>query len=171
VSGLYDIVLGDGNQKVRGRVLLGVLGLDLGIPRFRDAWVERSPDGPLIVFYTRTGGDNRTCYCKEHGREHPHPECYLAGNEAMAAHPLYLRDADDSFDPTYASWFFRAPPGREDELAVFAQDPVDMAQRWRDACARIERGEWRPAETAFADQLGARLRDAGVIPPAPEDGR
>ena len=165
---LYDLAVGDGHQRERGAVLLAVLGYPV-VARFRDAWVEKSPDGPVIVIYTRQGGGNRECYCDEYeDRAHVPEQCYAACNEALTEHPLYLRDADDSFDSTYATFYFRAPDDAEirDALASIAQDPVDTDARWQQAIDRIGRGELRPAETAMADQLGAMLADPS--PDAPK---
>jgi hypothetical protein len=157
--GLYDIAVGDGHQAERGAVLLSLLGSPQ-VARFRDAWVEKGDDGePVIAVYTRTGGGNRECFCEEYGRAHPDPDCYLAANEALAAHPLYLRDADDDFDSTYATFYFRSPPEIRDILAAAAGPHVDMSERWQQAIDRIGSGQLRPAETALADQLGAFLSD------------
>jgi len=155
---LYDIAVGDGHQHERGAVLLAVLGAP-HVARFRDAWVEKSADGPVVAIYTRQGGGNRECYCEDYGRAHPDPSCYAACNEELARHPLYIRDADDDFDSTYATFYFRAPddPEIRDALASIAQDPVDTDERWQAAIDRIRTGEMRPAETAMADQLGAFL--------------
>ena len=143
--GLYDVVLGDGHQGERGAVLLAMLG-NPGVGRFRDAWVEKGDDGePVIAVYTRIGGPNR--------------EDYAAVIDALAAHPQYIRDADDSFDATYATFWFRVPALARDALARVAVEPVDMSARWREAIARVQRGELRPAETAMMDQLAAALTD------------
>jgi hypothetical protein len=104
-------------------------------------------DGPEIHLYTRQGGPNR--------------EAFAACNEALQAHPLYLRDADDSFDATYCSFWFAAPPMAEmrEALAAIAVDPVDADARWQEAIARVARGEVRPAEVAMMDQVTAGLGD------------
>jgi hypothetical protein len=149
---MYKIAVGDGHEDERGAYFLAMLG-NPPAARFRDAWAEKHPGGELvIVIYTRTGGPNR--------------DGYAAANDALAAHPLYIRDADDTFDPTYASWFFRVPPGRATEVAGIAVDPVDTARRWQDAIDRVTRGEVRPAEIAFMDQLAATFTD-----PSPDSPR
>ena len=156
---LYDIAVGDGHQHQRGAVLLALLG-NPAVARFRDAWVEKGSDGqPVIAIYTRTGGGNRECYCGEYGRTHPDPDCYLAVNEELARHPLYIRDADDDFDSTYATFYFRSPDEVRDILTGAAGEPVNMSERWQAAIHRIGKGEMRPAETALADQLGAFLTE------------
>lgn len=159
--GLYDVVMGDGHQAERGALLLAVLDNPV-VARFRDAWVERGEDGPVIAVYTRQGGGNRECYCDEYGRSHALAsprECYAKCNETLAAHPLYISDADDDFDATYATFRFRVPGEMREALADLARDPVDMSERWQEAIDRVRSGELRPAETALADQLGAMLSD------------
>lgn len=156
---LYEIAVADGHQHGRGAVLLGILGNPVEA-RFRDAWVEKGGDGPVIAIYTRQGGGNRQCYCdSEPGRAHVPGQCYAACNEALAAHPLYLRDADDDFDATYATFYFRVPEECREALAEAAVEPVNMSERWQAAIERIGSGEVRPAEQAMMDQLAAMLGD------------
>lgn len=166
--GLYDVVMGDGKQGERGAVLLGVLANPV-VARFRDAWVEKGDDGePVIAIYTRQGGGNRECYCDTANcvpvpSQHVPANCYAACNEALAAHPAYLRDADDDFDGTYATFYFRVPEAAGPEvraaLASIAGDRVNMSERWQQAIERVGSGDLRPAETALADQLAAFLSD------------
>ena len=148
---LYDIALGDGNQGARGALLLAILG-NPEPGRFRDAWVEKGDDGePVISIYTRNGGGNRSDYAEV--------------ISALQAHPLYLRDADDELDSTYATFRFSAPPEARDVLLATAREPVNMDEKWKEAIDRFESGEMRPAEQAMADQLGAMLSD--LSPDAP----
>jgi hypothetical protein len=169
--GLYDVVMGDGHQRERGALLLQILGVPT-VARFRDAWVEKGDDGePVIAVYTRQGGGNRECYCDadpetpEFRAQHIPSDCYAACNEELARHPLYIRDADDDFDATYATFYFRVPEQFREVLAEGATEHVDMSDRWQAAIDRIGTGEMRPAETALADQLSAFLSD-----PDPGDG-
>lgn len=160
---LYDIAVGDGAQGARGAVFLGVLGAPC-VARFRDAWVEKSPDGLVIAVYTRQGGGNRECYCEGDEGKHVPESCYAACNEALQAHPLYLRDADDAFDSTYATFYFRVPDDFREMLGSAAVDPVDMSARWKAAIDRIGKGNLRPSEVAAMDQLGAALTGPGDGP-------
>jgi hypothetical protein len=147
---LYDIAVADGHQHERGQLLRSILG-GLDVPRFRDAWVEKDGLGlPVIVIYTRTGGPNR--------------RDYTSGNKLMAGHPCYLRDTDDKFDSTYATWYFRCPPEHRDRLMPMAGPHVDTDARWREAIARIEAGEISPAMVAFGDRLAAHLNDPDAGP-------
>jgi hypothetical protein len=166
---LYDLAMGDGRQADRGALFLTCLGNPV-VARYRDSWAEKGEDGePVIAIYTRQGGGNRECYCEELKREHVPGQCYAACNEALAAHPLYLRDADDDFDATYATFWFRCPaepPELRGVLAGIMTEPVSMSDRWQEAIDRIGSGEMRPAEVALGDQLGAFLSD-----PSPDGPR
>jgi hypothetical protein len=155
---MYEIAVADGRQEERRAVLLPVLGNPV-ILRFRDCWVERTAFGLVIAVYTRTGGPKRRCSCANDGTAHAPDSCWAACNQALAAHPLYLRDADDTLDDTYATFRFRVPEAHRERLDRIAVDPVDTSKRWLEAIDRVSRGEIRPAETAMADQLAAMLSD------------
>lgn len=163
---LYDIAVGDGHQHERGATLLQLLGWP-AVARFRDAWVEKGESGPVIAIYTRQGGGNRECCCRDmpevFAEQHVPSRCSAASNEELARHPLYVTDRDDEFDATYTTFYFRAPDEVRGMLAGVAGEPVNMDERWKAAIDRISAGELRPAETAMADQLGVLLSD-----PAPD---
>lgn len=74
--------------------------------RYRDAWLEHHGDVVLARVHTRNGGGNR--------------EAQAEAIEAMRAHPWYLNDEDDEFDPTYADFYFLVDLEAVGELA--AQD-------------------------------------------------
>jgi hypothetical protein len=118
MGGLYNLVMGDGHEMERGAMLLRILGID-NPGRFRDAWVETSDNGPVIAVYTRIGGGNREGYAE-----------FIERNQA---NPHYIRDADDDFDSTYATFYFRTPDEWVESLSQVAQDPVDMSARWKTA--------------------------------------
>lgn len=61
--------------------------------RFRDAWF--SDDGKEICVLTRTGGPNRDAHAEHHARV-----VLLRG---------YLRNEDDTFDKTYARFYYAVP--------------------------------------------------------------
>lgn len=143
---MYDLALGDGHQAARGQILLSFLaykeGQPLRVGRFRDAWIEQDPaDGLRIAVYTRNGGGNRDRSCAD---EVPHcGQCSGCVMEDLPQHPLYLRDADDSFDSTYATVYFRFPDTIPEDLrgalVEVAVEPVDMAQKWREAIEEVSR--------------------------------
>jgi hypothetical protein len=124
-GGFYNMLIPGGFE--RGEVLLPLLGgfetfSQLG--RFRDIWVEKDADGQLhFHLYTRNGGGNRPAYEEAINR--------------LRAHPLFERDADDSLDSTYASFWFRVPPQHCDLLREIATDPVDTGERWKAIIASV----------------------------------
>lgn len=139
MSGLYNLVMRDGGEVKRGTILLAMLD-NPPVARFRDAWVENHDGEPVIAVYTRQGGGNRECYCDEYdGPGHPDEQTSCGSNEALQAHPMYLRDEDDEFDCTYATFYFRCPPQYRDELRKpeIMQAPVDMSERWKSAIDAI----------------------------------
>ena len=97
-------------------LVLGVLELtSVDFGRFRDAYLTEDH----LVVYTRCGGGNR--------------EAYEEVFEAMRDHPLYHYDEDDSFDSTYASFYFRHPEKYHDTLveivnAIVTETPEE---KWK----------------------------------------
>lgn len=153
MRGLYNAVIADGREEMRGEVLLPILGLPY-VGRFRDVWVERGENGePIIAIYTRNGGDNREAQAK--------------AIEIMRANPHYVSDRDDTFDNTYAAFYFSAPKEHEEFLRKMMQDPIDTDQRWRDAIARLD--------TLGADELEAMtdriMRSVHIIDVTPDTKR
>lgn len=147
---MYDLVAGDGAQRDRGSILLAVLGNpDPG--RFRDAWVERDETSgdPIIAIYTRNGGGNRECWCDDGDTP---GSCTGCRGEAFAQHPLHLRNADDDFDCTYATYYFAVPDEHRQRLLDVAQDHVDTSARWLELIAGLESA----AISAATDKGGAR---------------
>lgn len=145
MSGLYNVVFGDRTEA--GLLVLATIGgftyLD-DVGRYRDAWVEKVDGGLRFAVYTRNGGGNRTCVMHEGatsdcGAAH----CYgCIQTHRLPAHPLYLHDADDAYDATYATTYFRLPPDLPDDvreaLLAAAVPPVDTAARWRTVLDALE---------------------------------
>lgn len=70
--------------------VLKAIGLkEEDIERFRGAGVQ---DGEIVI-HARTGGGNREDY----------------PNQILTSNPYYLRDYDDDFDCTYATYHFSIP--------------------------------------------------------------
>lgn len=83
----YNMLFG---QNPSTEQILSLLNLKKeDIERFRDCGI----DGDGIYIFTRTGGGNRESY----------------PNEILTSHPLYKYDFDDSFDNTYAYYYFESP--------------------------------------------------------------
>lgn len=102
--------------------------------RYRDCWLERNVDNPkeaLIAVYGRIGGYNRARY------QHVFEE--------VRTHPWWLRDADDTFDNTYATIYFKIPIYKLgmllDEYGIVIediQDHVNKSQEWKDKIDKIQ---------------------------------
>jgi len=168
-GGLYNLVMGDGDEGRRGILCAAMLKLDsLGeFGRFRDAWVERDGEDLRYAIYTRNGGGNR-------------PD-YQEVTDRLRAHELYLADFDDEFDSTYATYYFRipdAPPAHMVEangewiaewprvLEAFARgavDPVDMSEKWQEALDKMNTEGPTPEQAAAFAPIGEALK-AALIP-------
>lgn len=144
---LYNMVMGTNRTAPLVLALLDLTPGDCG--RFRDAWVEKNDAGQLrLAVYTRNGGGNR--------------EEYQGTFDALAEHPLWIRDEDDDFDCTYATIYFRAPEDALDRvkklaieqnvelpadwtLASVAQDAPNMAERWAAVIDAIGKAPTEPS--------------------------
>ena len=125
---MYGMVFG---QTAYGPALVGLLmrKQEFDVGRYRDAWVEQDGDALLIRVHTRNGGGNREDY----------------DDGSMAEHPWYVRDEDDSYDNTYADWWFRPAldeldPEDVEALVALAQPAVDMTARWEAAINALKEG-------------------------------
>jgi hypothetical protein len=110
MSGLYNVLFGQNDQTA---FLLGLLGLseeDFG--RFRDVYVTEDH----IVVHTRCGGGNRDDYG------------YVF--DEISSHPLYQYDEDDSYDCTYADFYFKYPEGYEEVLKELAEGTITPSEKW-----------------------------------------
>jgi hypothetical protein len=89
-------------------VLLKILGIDhKAIPRLRDCY----PSKGSIVIYTQTGGANREYYDNPNEEQPDGPS-----NKIMYQNEHYLRNEDDSFDSTYAYFYFGFPEEYREDL-------------------------------------------------------
>jgi len=88
--------------------------------RFRDCFVANGE----IAVYTRNGGGNRD-YQEE-------------AIELLQEHPNYLRDEDDDFDCTYATFYFSFPDKWRAELEALDSGDFDPSKRWLDMLAKLK---------------------------------
>ena len=88
---LYNMIFGMNPDSDKLLSFLGKTKEDFG--RFRNVYME---DGHIVV-YTRCGGGNRDDY----------EEVF----DEMSTHPWYSHNADDDYDCTYASIYFKIPEG------------------------------------------------------------
>ena len=101
---MYNALFGFDNN---AEVLLSFLHLtkeDFG--RFRDCYFSK--DGNAIIVYTRCGGGNR--------------EEYQEVFDKIQQHPNYIKDYDDDFDCTYASFEFSIPEQHVNDCARLFKD-------------------------------------------------
>lgn len=119
---LYNMLFGVEPTAVIALKMLGIGTAN--VPRFRDAfftWADEEQTVPCIVIHTRTGGGNRGFYDSEERCRAEYPEDFHGDtddpsgpwNADLRKLPGYQYDQDDSFDATYADFYFRVP---EDEL-------------------------------------------------------
>lgn len=108
---LYNLVHGENPMAV---ILLGLLGLKRDdVPRYRDCYWT----GEHIAVHTRTGGGNR--------------EGYKVGNSFLQELPTYVRDQDDYFDSTYATFYFAIPDKFAWVIPQLQAEDATPAQRWQ----------------------------------------
>ncbi|MGB8520824.1 MAG: hypothetical protein WCD38_11745 [Candidatus Tumulicola sp.] len=102
---MYNAVFG---QNMNAAEILKSLGLtESDFYRYRDTFVN--DDGKIAV-YTRGGGDNHNCWNDERCSGDTHgANCVVPMQEKIRNHPLYHHEADDDFDRTYCTVYFRAP--------------------------------------------------------------
>ena len=130
---MYAMIFGENEAS---DAILATLGLTRGdVGRFRDVFIT---DGKIAV-YTRNGGGNRECWeDSKEGTECHCPGCTIC--DILPRHPMYLSDADDDFDSTYATVYFRFPPEYAEELRrLDSGEKFDPSQRWLDAIEALKR--------------------------------
>lgn len=132
---LYNMLFG---VRSIAPLLLECLELTYGdIPRFRDCYLAAGS----IVVYTRTGGGNRDYYeseesCREHypsyfeGNKEDHPQG--PWNDDLRNHPCYTQDEDDSFDSTYALFYFKYPEKWRNDLEALSKQTSEYnpSEQW-----------------------------------------
>jgi hypothetical protein len=96
--------------------------------------------------------------------------CTWAANKRMAESPLYIRDEDDGFDATYATFYFKVPAGfqkRVDALRKEQADGIDrpLKEKFDEVMAAVrsmtpEQLEREfPEVTAVVKKLGEFVKD------------
>jgi hypothetical protein len=161
---MYNMIFGE-NQMAT--VLLEMLGLSRErVPRYRDCYWN----GAEIAIYTRTGGGNRDFYESEGSCRDNYPEDFVKPeddaawsppcgpwNDDLRALSTFLRDEDDDFDSTYATFFFSAPNEFKQALIALAAEDATPAQRWDTFLAKL------PTADPATDPQVARV--LGVMAP------
>lgn len=140
---MYNLVMGDGREVDRVSFVLNVIGLEpADCGRLRDAWFERWTDGEqeqiVAALYTRNGGGNREHY-DDNTDEGPWCNCTgCIAEYRLPAQAYYLRDADDEFDSTYATFYFAVPAEHVAVVRDYAGEPINMSERWLAAIESIK---------------------------------
>jgi hypothetical protein len=121
MGGLYNMLFG---VNPASHVILATLGLNVhDVGRFRDCYVANGE----IAVYTR--------------------EEYQEIIDKLAEHPCYLRDADDEFDCTYCTIYFRYPEEwAEDLKKIESSIPFDPDARWK---AMLDAMKVKPEDGLF----------------------
>jgi hypothetical protein len=114
---LYNVVFGENEFASPLLVVLGLKREEL--PRYRDCWWN----GKEVVLVTRSGGGNR--------------EAYQSINDALTFHAHYLRDEDNSFDSTYAIFYFRMPDEHAHIIPKLVAQVLTPAERWKQFFAKL----------------------------------
>jgi hypothetical protein len=105
-------------------VLLAIVGLTRGdVPRYRDCYWT----GSEIAIHTRTGGGNR--------------DAYEGGNSELQDMALYLRDEDDDYDSTYATFYFSMPEKFAWIIPQLQAEDRTPEDRWKEAIGKLNNPE------------------------------
>ncbi len=133
---LYNLI--HGHNPFAG-ILLRALDLSPDkVGRFRDCYLQREEtSGELrIHVYTRNGGGNR--------------DNYETVTEHLQSLPGYVRDYDDDFDCTYATYEFKVPEALVGGLTALAESSPDAvpkppAERFQDFMTKLQEQPDDPA--------------------------
>lgn len=120
-------------------ILLHMLNLPPGnIPRFRDCYLR----GGYIVVHTRTGGGNREFYDVPNKENTDGP-----WNSTLRESPYYVRDEDDSFDTTYADFYFKFPDEFAEHLKELEAHRPDQppSEKWQELFASLQKKKETPS--------------------------
>lgn len=109
MGGLYNLLFGWNPACVLIAPMLTDENPQTFFPRFRDCYV--GDGGDTIEIYTRVGGGNRDAYEDE--------------IEALRNMPTYIRDYDDDFDDTYATFEFGVPDEWRDDFELVKEYKFD----------------------------------------------
>ena len=126
---LYNLIHG---VNPLASLLLGILRIDpiKDVARFRDCYLYRSEAGALeIHVFTRMGGGNRGHSGWNDDGRLGDPGCPCNGclmEYRLTKHPDYLRDFDDSYDSTYATYAFRVVEPVRKLVDALASEPGAM---------------------------------------------
>lgn len=88
-------------------------------PRFRNCFVDNNE----IHVYTRVGGRNRNCEF---------------GEEELQHHPNYLRDFDDEYDSTYATYVFSIPDEFKNDFDLITSGKIkEISESYKERLYKV----------------------------------
>jgi hypothetical protein len=141
MSGMHGMIFNVDQDRVGMCLSLAGFTSTSQVGRLRDAWIEKDSDGePIIAVYTRNGGGNREHWDDDDDDVEAGKDCDCTGCIAtyqLPAMEQYIRDVDDDFDRTYATFYFRAPPEFRDSMLDVASDHINMSEKWLEAIDKI----------------------------------
>lgn len=90
-------------------------------PRFRDCFLRG--DNNEIHVYTRVGGGNKNCGY---------------GEEELRKHPNYLREFDDEYDCTYATYVFSVPDEFKSDLDLIISGKIkEISEKYKQRLYKV----------------------------------
>lgn len=141
---LYNMLFG---RNPAARLLLAMLDLtEADVGRFRDCYLGRDEETKKlrICIYTRNGGGNR--------------DGYEAVTAKLQALPTYVKDYDDDYDCTYATYEFNVPAAFEataEELVdLGAESTVSPADRFKKLIEDMQTKNMNDPAVARAFEVG-----------------
>jgi len=136
---LYNAIFGKNPYSAALLMTLGIT--EANVPRFRDCFLDKHGK---IVIYTRTGGGNRDDYKSE--------------NDFLTTLPGYIRDEDNDFDSTYASFIYEPSEALGDALKEISDKQGDRDPRsaFQKLIADMQSGK-DTAEVRNALEVGRRI--------------
>jgi hypothetical protein len=138
---MYNMLFG---QNPLSSLLLGMIGLTKSdFARFRDVFISNGE----IAIYTRLGGGNRECYC---GDENNH-ECYQQTIRQLQSHQNYIRDEDDDFDCTYATFYFKIPDQYKEFVGILESGKFKPDERWANKFEEIKNSNLEQMEQKYPE--------------------
>lgn len=83
-------------------------------PRFRDCFIKNNE----IHIYTRVGGGNRNCGY---------------GEDELSKHPNFIRDFDDDYDNTYATYVFSVPDEFKNDFELITTGRIkEISEKYKE---------------------------------------
>lgn len=116
--------------------------------REKTVWLNDGEGEPKLEWRVGRKWPRRTEYLTGEFEEEDSYKCLAPGSiecgcvgciaqYRLPTHPLYIRDQDDDFDSTYATFYFKVPDEFLEMLTPLAGDHIDTSKRWADAIDAI----------------------------------